>query len=68
MIVDRREMRQRLAGLIAKMTNYQSPLVVSMDDKPSYEVPVADKSKTHRVLPKEFILWQPIYDMLASPM
>lgn len=43
MIVDRREMRQRIGGLVAKMTNYQSPLVVSVDDEPSYEVPVADK-------------------------
>jgi acetyl-CoA carboxylase carboxyl transferase subunit beta len=31
MIVDRREMRQRIGGLIAKMTNQTSPLVVSVD-------------------------------------
>ncbi|KXF81352.1 acetyl-CoA carboxylase, carboxyltransferase subunit beta [Enterovibrio coralii] len=31
MIVDRREMRQRLGGLLAKMTNHASPLVVSVD-------------------------------------
>ncbi|PSV58553.1 acetyl-CoA carboxylase, carboxyltransferase subunit beta [Photobacterium sp. GB-3] len=34
MIVDRREMRQRVAGLVAKMTNQASPLVVSVDSKP----------------------------------
>lgn len=34
MIVDRREMRQRIAGLMAKMTNQQSPLVVAVDSKP----------------------------------
>ncbi len=34
MIVDRREMRLRIAGLIAKMTNHRSPLVVSVDDAP----------------------------------
>ena len=33
MIVDRREMRQRIAGLVAKMTNQASPLVVSVDSK-----------------------------------
>lgn len=31
MIVDRREMRQRIASLLAKMTNHESPLVVSVD-------------------------------------
>ena len=31
MIVDRREMRQRIGGLMAKMTNQASPLVVSVD-------------------------------------
>jgi acetyl-CoA carboxylase carboxyl transferase subunit beta len=31
MIVDRREMRQRVAGIVAKMTNHGSPLVVSVD-------------------------------------
>ncbi|CEO38501.1 acetyl-CoA carboxylase carboxyltransferase subunit beta [Photobacterium kishitanii] len=37
MIVDRREMRQRIAGLMAKMTNQASPLVVSVDSKPEVE-------------------------------
>ncbi|KJF81073.1 acetyl-CoA carboxylase carboxyltransferase subunit beta [Photobacterium angustum] len=41
MIVDRREMRQRVAGLVAKMTNQASPLVVSVDSKPDpVETPV----------------------------
>lgn len=41
MIVDRREMRQRVAGLVAKMTNQASPLVVSVDSKPEpVEAPV----------------------------
>ncbi|KJG39088.1 acetyl-CoA carboxylase subunit beta [Photobacterium angustum] len=41
MIVDRREMRQRVAGLVAKMTNQASPLVVSVDSKPEpVETPV----------------------------
>lgn len=42
MIVDRREMRQRVAGLVAKMTNQASPLVVSVDSKPepAVEAPV----------------------------
>ena len=31
MIVDRREMRQRIGGLMAKMTNQASPLVVPVD-------------------------------------
>ncbi len=31
MIVDRREMRQRIGGLMAKMTNQSSPLVVLVD-------------------------------------
>lgn len=46
MIVDRREMRQRVAGLLAKMTNHKSPLVVSVNDAPHeepYSVPEADK-------------------------
>ncbi len=46
MIVDRREMRQRIAGLLAKMTNQKSPLVVSVNDAPQeapYSVPEADK-------------------------
>ncbi|WP_117234503.1 acetyl-CoA carboxylase, carboxyltransferase subunit beta [Vibrio maerlii] len=44
MIVDRREMRQRVAGIVAKLTNYSSPLVVSVDEAPkqdAYEVPEA---------------------------
>lgn len=44
MIVDRREMRQRVGGLIAKLTNTTSPMVVSVDDSPEeapYEVPEA---------------------------
>ncbi|USD66030.1 acetyl-CoA carboxylase, carboxyltransferase subunit beta [Vibrio sp. SCSIO 43136] len=48
MIVDRREMRQRIGGLIAKMTNHESPMVVSVDDSPKeaeYEVPVADEKE-----------------------
>ncbi|WP_428771713.1 acetyl-CoA carboxylase, carboxyltransferase subunit beta [Vibrio sp.] len=46
MIVDRREMRQRVAGLVAKMTNHTSPLVVSVNDSPNeepYSVPEADE-------------------------
>ncbi len=42
--VDRREMRQRVASLVAKMTNQPSPLVVSVNDSPNeatYEVPEA---------------------------
>ncbi len=34
MIVDRREMRQRIAALMAKMMQQDSPLVVSVDDAP----------------------------------
>ncbi|MGF1691925.1 acetyl-CoA carboxylase, carboxyltransferase subunit beta [Photobacterium kagoshimensis] len=47
MIVDRREMRQRIGGLIAKMTNQASPLVVSVDSAPkAVEVEVkADKAE-----------------------
>ncbi|GEA61806.1 acetyl-CoA carboxylase, carboxyltransferase subunit beta [Vibrio comitans] len=44
MIVDRREMRQRVGGLLAKLTNHSSPLVVSVNEGPKeaeYEVPVA---------------------------
>ena len=44
MIVDRREMRQRVASLVGKMTNQPSPLVVSVNDSPNeatYEVPEA---------------------------
>ncbi len=46
MIVDRREMRQRIAGLLAKMTNHASPLVVSVNDAPNevtYSVPEANE-------------------------
>ncbi|MGR5119199.1 acetyl-CoA carboxylase, carboxyltransferase subunit beta [Vibrio astriarenae] len=46
MIVDRREMRQRVGGLIAKLTNTTSPLVVSVDESPAeapYEVPEAEE-------------------------
>ena len=35
MIVDRREMRQRVASLVGKMTNQPSPLVVSVNDSPN---------------------------------
>ncbi|PMH40574.1 acetyl-CoA carboxylase subunit beta [Vibrio sp. 10N.286.49.B3] len=44
MIVDRRDMRQRIGGLLAKMTNHSSPFVVSTNDSPNqapYEVPEA---------------------------
>ncbi|MFB9134865.1 acetyl-CoA carboxylase, carboxyltransferase subunit beta [Vibrio sp. AK197] len=46
MIVDRREMRQRVAGLLAKLTAHESPLVVSVNDSPNeapYTVPEADE-------------------------
>jgi acetyl-CoA carboxylase carboxyl transferase subunit beta len=46
MIVDRREMRQRVGGLIAKLTNHKSPLVVSVNESPNeepYSVPEADE-------------------------
>ena len=46
MIVDRREMRQRVGGLMAKMTNKPSPLVVSVNESPNeaaYSVPEADE-------------------------
>ncbi|MDE1314419.1 acetyl-CoA carboxylase, carboxyltransferase subunit beta [Vibrio aestuarianus] len=46
MIVDRREMRQRVGGLIAKLTNHSSPLVVSVHDSPveaDYSVPEANE-------------------------
>ncbi len=51
MIVDRREMRQRVASLVAKMTNHGSPLVVSVDDAPEvpeeaeYKVPVPEEKE-----------------------
>lgn len=44
MIVDRREMRQRIAGLMAKMMNQASPLVVSVDSKPEAQ-PVANAAE-----------------------
>lgn len=46
MIVDRREMRQRVGSLIAKMTNQPSPLVVSVNDsqnEAAYSVPEVDE-------------------------
>ncbi|GAB2665571.1 acetyl-CoA carboxylase, carboxyltransferase subunit beta [Vibrio panuliri] len=46
MIVDRREMRQRVSGLLAKLTNSASPLVVSVNDSPQedeYSVPEANE-------------------------
>ena len=46
MIVDRREMRQRIGSLMAKMNNKPSPLVVSVDDSPNeaaYSVPEASE-------------------------
>ncbi|USH03244.1 acetyl-CoA carboxylase, carboxyltransferase subunit beta [Grimontia kaedaensis] len=42
MIVDRREMRQRIGGLLAKMTNHESPLVVSVDKPLEGEVVEAE--------------------------
>ena len=54
MIVDRREMSQRVAGLLAKMTDFGSPLVVSVDDapnvpeeaeEPEYKVPVPEEKE-----------------------
>ncbi|KKD59193.1 acetyl-CoA carboxylase subunit beta [Grimontia sp. AD028] len=42
MIVDRREMRQRIGGLLAKMTNQESPLVVSVDKPLEGEVVEAE--------------------------
>lgn len=43
MIVDRRELRQRLGGLLAKMTNHESPLVVSVDKPLEGEVIEAEQ-------------------------
>ncbi|GAK87083.1 acetyl-coenzyme A carboxyl transferase beta chain [Vibrio ponticus] len=46
MIVDRREMRQRVSSLLAKLTNSASPLVVSVNDSPQeaeYSVPEANE-------------------------
>lgn len=46
MIVDRRDMRQRVSSLLAKMTGQASPLVVSVSDAPNeapYAVPEANK-------------------------
>ncbi len=48
MIVDRREMRQRIGGLLAKMTGVDSPMVVSVNDSPvkeEYEVPVVEEKE-----------------------
>jgi acetyl-CoA carboxylase carboxyl transferase subunit beta len=48
MIVDRRDMRQTIGGLVAKMTAQDSPLVVSVSEKPQqeeYTVPVADENE-----------------------
>jgi acetyl-CoA carboxylase carboxyl transferase subunit beta len=48
MIVDRRDMRQTIGGLVAKMTAQDSPLVVSVTEKPQqeeYTVPVADENE-----------------------
>ncbi|OOE89716.1 acetyl-CoA carboxylase, carboxyltransferase subunit beta [Salinivibrio sharmensis] len=46
MIVDRREMRQRLAGLLAKLNNVRSPLVVDVEqDKPNLEPEAASPSQ-----------------------
>lgn len=44
MIVDRREMRQRIGGLVAKMTHATSPMVVSVQ-KPADETPEADNEQ-----------------------
>ncbi|MDX1303687.1 acetyl-CoA carboxylase, carboxyltransferase subunit beta [Photobacterium sp.] len=38
MIVDRREMRQRIGGLVAKMTNNTSPLVVPVDQPQQLQI------------------------------
>ncbi|WP_194435959.1 acetyl-CoA carboxylase, carboxyltransferase subunit beta [Vibrio fluminensis] len=46
MIVDRREMRQRVSSMLAKLTNSASPLVVSVNDSPQeaeYSVPEVDE-------------------------
>ncbi|EEZ00574.1 acetyl-CoA carboxylase, carboxyltransferase subunit beta [Vibrio mimicus] len=46
MIVDRRDMRQRVSSLLAKMTGQTSPLVVSVNGTPNeapYAVPEANK-------------------------
>jgi acetyl-CoA carboxylase carboxyltransferase subunit alpha len=46
MIVDRREMRQRLAGLLAKLNNRHSPLVVDVEQgKPDLEPEAAQPSQ-----------------------
>ncbi|MCG7499566.1 acetyl-CoA carboxylase, carboxyltransferase subunit beta [Vibrio sp. Of7-15] len=47
MIVDRREMRQRIGGLIAKMTNQASPLVVPVVE--ATETPEAESSEESEV-------------------
>ncbi|WP_028024834.1 acetyl-CoA carboxylase, carboxyltransferase subunit beta [Enterovibrio calviensis] len=45
MIVDRREMRQRIGGLLAKMTNHESPLVVPVEQPLVGEVIEAEPTK-----------------------
>ncbi|MGF1689033.1 acetyl-CoA carboxylase, carboxyltransferase subunit beta [Photobacterium japonica] len=46
MIVDRREMRQRIGGLVAKMTHATSPMVVSVDGPAAnVETPKVDITK-----------------------
>ncbi|MEI8596245.1 acetyl-CoA carboxylase, carboxyltransferase subunit beta [Photobacterium sp. Hal280] len=46
MIVDRREMRQRIGGLLAKMMNAESPLVVSVEREPQVSADVEADSDT----------------------
>lgn len=48
MIVDRREMRQRIGGLLAKMTNHDSPLVVSVDQPLEGEVIEAEPADSDK--------------------
>jgi acetyl-CoA carboxylase carboxyl transferase subunit beta len=44
MIVNRREMRQRIGGLVAKMTNHSSPLVVPIE-QPKLEESAPEQAK-----------------------
>ncbi|UIP27187.1 acetyl-CoA carboxylase, carboxyltransferase subunit beta [Photobacterium sp. TLY01] len=46
MIVDRREMRQRIGGLLAKMMNTESPLVVPVEREPLVSVDADADSNT----------------------
>ncbi|MEL6115804.1 acetyl-CoA carboxylase, carboxyltransferase subunit beta [Photobacterium sp. SP02] len=46
MIVDRREMRQRIGGLLAKMMNAESPLVVPVEREPQVSADVEADSDT----------------------